>query len=378
MKTEITNPFITGGYLNPEYFCNRAEETKRITGAVSSKRNMTLISLRRIGKTGLLKHVKHQLEHSKKPFAVIYADLLPTMNGNEMLNSISSALFRVRKSEKNFLEKMLSFMASLRPKLTMDPLTGEPSIELKVESSSGIQSGLELILRLISEIKQDIVFMFDEFQQIANYPEKNIEPMLRSVIQTYPVVPFIFSGSSKHMLENMFMSPGRPFYQSSELMYLDRIRDDDYRIFIREKFTQGNMQIDDLSIDKVFNWTRLHTYYVQYVCNHLYGKGENTIVEEHVNNIFHQIITDFEPQYINYRNLLPGHQFRLLKAIASEDGVTQPTSGNFIAKNDLTSPSSVSTSLKALIEKEMIVYDLNKWNVYDVFFSRWLEYHYKE
>jgi hypothetical protein len=347
-------------------------------GAISSKRNITLISLRRIGKTGLLKHVKNQLEHSKKPFAVIYVDLLPTMNGNEMLNSVTSALYRVRKSEKNFLEKMLSIMASLRPRLTMDPLTGEPSIELKAESSSGIKSGLEQILKLISEIKQDIVFMFDEFQQIGNYPEKNIEPMLRSVIQTYPVVPFIFSGSSKHMLENMFMSPGRPFYQSSELMYLDRIRDDDYRIFIREKFNQGNMEIDDLSISKVFNWTRLHTYYVQYVCNHLYEKGGKTIGEEQVNNVFHQIITDFEPQYINYRNLLPAHQYRLLKAIAAEDGVTQPTSGYFIAKNDLTSPSSVSTSLKALTEKEMIVYDLNKWNVYDVFFSRWLEYHYKE
>lgn len=378
MKNEITNPFITGGYLNPEYFCNRAEETSRILGAISSKRNITLISLRRIGKTGLLKHVKNQLEHSKKPFAVIYVDLLPTMNGNEMLNSVTSALYRVRKSEKNFLEKMLSIMASLRPRLTMDPLTGEPSIELKAESSSGIKSGLEQILKLISEIKQDIVFMFDEFQQIGNYPEKNIEPMLRSVIQTYPVVPFIFSGSSKHMLENMFMSPGRPFYQSSELMYLDRIRDDDYRIFIREKFNQGNMEIDDLSISKVFNWTRLHTYYVQYVCNHLYEKGGKTIGEEQVNNVFHQIITDFEPQYINYRNLLPAHQYRLLKAIAAEDGVTQPTSGYFIAKNDLTSPSSVSTSLKALTEKEMIVYDLNKWNVYDVFFSRWLEYHYKE
>ena len=378
MKTDITNPFITGGYLSPEYFCNRAEETKRIIDATSSRRNLTLISLRRMGKTGLLKHVKYQLEHSKKSFAVIYADLLPTTNGNEMLNSISSALYRIRKSEKNFLEKMLSLMASLRPRLTMDPLTGEPSIELKVESSSGMKSGLEQVLKLISEIKQDIVFMFDEFQQIANYPEKNIESMLRSVIQTYPVVPFIFSGSSKHMLENMFMSPGRPFYQSSELMYLDRIKNDDYRIFIREKFNQGNMEIDDLSISKVFNWTRLHTYYVQYVCNHLYEKGENIIGEEQVNNIFHQIITDFEPQYINYRNLLPAHQYRLLKAIAAEDGVTQPTSGNFIAKNDLTSPSSVSTSLKALTEKEMIVYDLNKWNVYDVFFSRWLEYHYKE
>jgi hypothetical protein len=276
------------------------------------------------------------------------------------------------------LEKMLGFMASLRPRLTMDPLTGEPSIELKVETPSGIQSGLEQILRLISEIRQDIVFMFDEFQQIANYPEKNIEPILRSVIQTYPVVPFIFSGSSKHMLENMFMSPGRPFYQSSELMFLGRIKNDEYRIFINENFQHDKKTIDDASIDKVFNWTRLHTYYVQYVCNHLFEKCENTIGEGQVNNVFHQIITDFEPQYINYRNLLPPHQFRLLKAIAVEDGVTQPTSGDFIMKNDLTSPSSVSTSLKALAEKEMIVYDLNRWNVYDVFFSRWLEYHYKE
>jgi len=378
MKTEITNPFITGGYLSPEYFCNRTTETKRILSAISSKRNITLISLRRMGKTGLLKHVKYQLENAKKPVAVIYTDLLPTMNGNEMLNSISSALYRVRKNEKNFLEKMLSFMVSLRPRLTMDPLTGEPSIELKVESASGIKSGLEQILRLISEIKQQIVFMLDEFQQIGKYPEKNIEAMLRSVIQSHPDVPFIFSGSSKHMLENMFMSPGKPFYQSSELLYLDRIGEDDYRIFIKEKFSQGNMAIDDLLINKVLSWSRHHTYYVQYVCNHLYGKGVKKIGEEQVNNVFHQIITDFEPQYINYRNLLPAHQYRLLKAIAAEDGVIQPTSGNFISRHDLTSPSSVSTSLKALAEKEMIVYDLDRWLVYDVFFSRWLEYHYKE
>jgi len=378
MKNEITNPFITGGYLSPEYFCNRTEETIRILDAISSRRNLTLISLRRMGKTGLLKHIKYQLEHSKKPFAVIYMDLLPTMNGNEMLNTLSSALYRIRKDEKNFLEKMLGFMASLRPRLTMDPLTGEPSIELQVESSSGIKSGLEQILRLISEIKQNIVFMFDEFQQVGNYPEKNIEAMLRSVIQTYPTVPFIFSGSSKHILENMFMSPGRPFYQSSELMYLDRINEDDYTIFIRENFTRNNREIDEVSVKKILSWTRLHTYYTQYLCNNLYEKGENKIGEGDINSALYQIITDFEPQYINYRNLLPSHQFRLLKAIAAEDGVSQPTSGKFIGKHDLTSASSVSTSLKALAEKEMVVYDLGRWSIYDVFFSRWLEYHYKE
>jgi AAA+ ATPase superfamily predicted ATPase len=62
MKTEIINPFITRGYLSPDYFCNRAEETKRILDAISSRRNLILISLRRMGKTGLLKHVKYQIE----------------------------------------------------------------------------------------------------------------------------------------------------------------------------------------------------------------------------------------------------------------------------------------------------------------------------
>jgi hypothetical protein len=58
--------------------------------------------------------------------------------------------------------------------------------------------------------------------------------------------------------------------------------------------------------------------------------------------------------------------------------VIQPTSGSFIGKHNLTSASSVSTSLNGLADKEMIVYDRNKWNVFDVFLSRWLEYHYKE
>jgi SOS-response transcriptional repressor LexA len=67
-----------------------------------------------------------------------------------------------------------------------------------------------------------------------------------------------------------------------------------------------------------------------------------------------------------------------LKAIAAGDGVAQPTAGSFISGNDLTSASSVSASLKALADKEMIVYDRERWHVYDVFFSRWPEYYYSE
>jgi AAA+ ATPase superfamily predicted ATPase len=383
MKNTVTNPFVTGGYMGPEYFCDRQNETDMLLKAISSKRNVTLISLRRMGKTGLLKHVKHFLEQrpggsreENKAIAVIYADLMPTMNGNDMLNSISSALLRLKQNEKNFFERILGILATLRPKLTYDNLTGQPTLELKVESSSDIQFGFDHLLRFISEIKQDMVFMFDEFQQINQYPEKNIEHLLRTIIQSYPSIPFIFSGSSKHMLEPMFSSANRPFYQSADLMYLDKISEPDYMQFIMGKFKASGKNIGDEAISRVFIWTRLHTFYVQYVCNLLFEADKKEIDQDLLSQVFHRTLTSHESLFASYRNLIPDHQYKLLQAIAVEDGIAQPTSGAFIRDHKLNSASSVSTSLKALSEKEMIVQSGNQWLVYDVFFSRWLQYQY--
>jgi len=376
MKGKISNPFVTGGYAGPEYFCDREHESAHLLKAISSKRNVTLISLRRMGKTGLLKHVKHQLKHNKHAPSIIYTDLLPTMNGNDMLNALSSALLREKQHEKNIFEKILSLLASLRPKVSWDTLTGQPSLELALESTKDIEFGFSHLMKFIGDISNDTVFMIDEFQQINRYPEKNMEQLLRTVIQTYPSVPFIFSGSSKHMLEPMFAAPGRPFYQSSELMYLDKIAGSEYREFITNKFIEGKKHITTEAIEKIFEWTRLHTYYVQYICNLLFEWEQDEISFELINTIFQRVLTSFEPLFANYRNLLPAQQYKLLQAIAVEDGIDKPTSGSFIHKYKLTSASSVNTSLKALTDKEMIASDHGRWYVYDVFFSRWLARHY--
>ncbi len=378
MKDKITNPFVTGGYISPQYFCDRVNETDHLLKAISSKRNITLISLRRMGKTGLLKHVKQTLENENKSRAVIYVDLMPTMNGNEMLNAVSSALLRVRQDEKNVFEKILTLLAALRPRISYDSLTGQPSLELKVESPADIQLGLGHLLTYISGIKKELVFMLDEFQQICRYPEENMEQLLRSVIQTFPGIPFIFSGSSKHMLEPMFSAAGRPFYQSTELMYLNKIEAGEYRNFIVEKMEAAGKKILPEVIDEIFTWTRLHTFYVQYICNLLFESGNKLLDKEAVVQVFQKLLVSYEPLFVSYRNLIPSHQFKLLQAIAVEDGIAQPTANTFIAKHNLTGASSVGTSLKALAEKEMIVHEGHQWLVYDVFFSRWLEYHFRK
>jgi uncharacterized protein len=373
---KVANPFVISGYLGPEYFCDREKESDRILKSIRAGRNLTLISLRRMGKTGLLRHVMHQLEEKNKTWTVIYADLLPTLNANDLLTTITNALIKAGKNEKNTLSKILEALSSLRPSLTIDQFTGQPSLELKSESTAMIQTGLDKVLDLIKGINRNLVIIFDEFQQISEYPEKNMEHVLRTIIQSYPAVHFIFSGSSRHMLENMFMSAGKPFYRSTELMYLERIDQVSYKTFITEKFRQEGIVIEDDAIKLIFDWTRLHTWYVQFVCNKLFESAEKKINPTVVNRMFLQILDESEPEYINYRNLLTASQFRLLIAFASENGVVMPTSGRFIYKYDLSSPSSVKTSIKSLADKEMITNENNKWFVYDVFFSRWLEYHY--
>ena len=376
MKTTINNPFTTSGYTSPEYFCDRKNETALLLNAISSKRHVTLISIRRMGKTGLLRHVKYTLEHTKKAPVIVYVDLMPTMNGNAMLNTLASALLREKQQDKNVFEKLMTLFSRLRPKMTFDELSGQPSIQFTVETPADIQYGFDHLMKFLSDSKKEMVFMLDEFQQIGRYPEKNMEEMLRTVIQAYPTVPFIFSGSSKHMLEQMFGSAGRPFYQSSEMLYIDRIDPAEYKPFIQYHFSQSKRTIAPEAIDKILEWTRMHTFYIQYV-DLLFGINQPVIDPETTLLTFGRILTSYEPLFANYRNLLPSHQYNLLQAIAVEDGIDKPTSGSFVHNHRLTGASSVNTSMKALADKEMIVFTDNKWQVYDVFFSRWLEYHYK-
>ena len=56
----ITNPFVTSGYVSPHYFCDRVEETNLLTSALTNGNHVALISPRRLGKTGLIYHCFNQ------------------------------------------------------------------------------------------------------------------------------------------------------------------------------------------------------------------------------------------------------------------------------------------------------------------------------
>ena len=370
----ISNPFLTTGYLGREYFCDREEETKTLHENLSNDRSTTLTSVRRIGKTGLIRHVLANLPQDQ---IGIYLDILPTESLNEFLNAFVSAVFNTIPEKSTPGKKILDFIKSLRPVITYDPLSGNPQVTIDARPGETTRN-ITSVFQYLEKLPQKVIIAIDEFQQILYYPEKNTDSWLRTIIQTLNNVRFIFAGSQQHLMNELFSDPSRPFFQSTGFLKIVKINREQYSAFIRSHFIKAGKQISDEVINSVLDWTDVHTYYVQLLCNRVYAADTNLITQETWKEQAARLLQEQEIIFFKYRDLLTKQQWFLLKSIAHEGEVYSPTSKDFVSKYALGSPATVYRSLNALVEKEMIYSDYNPdgqlfYSVYDVLFRRWMQ-----
>ena len=74
MKTMIRNPFITSGYVSADYFCDRRFESEQLVREVMNGNNLALVSTRRMGKTGLIRHC-FQFPEIKQGYYTFFIDI---------------------------------------------------------------------------------------------------------------------------------------------------------------------------------------------------------------------------------------------------------------------------------------------------------------
>ncbi len=369
----IKNPFLVKGYISDEYFCNRDIETSKIISAIENGRDLTLISPRRMGKTGLIYHFFNK-ENVKKNYIPIYCDIYQTSNLADFAKVLSNAVFnQIEKTPERVLKKIKQFFSTLSPSVSFNPITLQAEIDLKIGNVKEAENSIQQIFSLIEKSKKPVVLAIDEFQQITNYPEQNVEALLRTYIQQMTETRIIFSGSSKHLLSAIFSDYNRPFYHSTQLLTLPKINNDDYSEFILKMFSNAKRLIDDEAILHILNLTRAHTYYVQYLCNRIFESKNRNIIKDDVDKTLLNVLLENEEYYYTYRNLLTGQQFSLLKAIGKENGIDKPSSKDFIQKHKLGTTSTINSAIKSLLSKDLIFKEGDKYLVYDVFFSLWLK-----
>ncbi len=372
---EVKNPFLLNGYITPEYFCNREKEYARIVESVDSGRHLTLISERRIGKTGLLKHAFYKL-NKQKSYACFYIDIHPTNSLNDFLKMMADNIIgKLDSLPVKVLKAASEFFSNLKPTISIDSMTGEPSVEFDLVKKNKQRETLKEILVYLEKQQKHIVIALDEFQQVERYEEKNIEELLRSSFMQSKNITFIFSGSSTHILHAMFGTQNRPFFKSTDIMHLEKIEATAYSKFIRRHFEKAGKTITDDCIAHILSWTRLHTWYVQMLCNKLFYLPVKKYTQDMVLKCCLNILEENEHVYYSFRNLLSDAQWKLLKAVAKEEIAAQPMSKDFIEKYKLGAQSTVQRSLAALIQKEMLCQSDEGYYLPDVFMSRWFERH---
>jgi hypothetical protein len=374
MTRKPLNPFLLAGYHSPEYFCDRREELTQLEEAITNERNVTLFSLRRMGKTALIQHFFKHIEKDIK-FRAIYTDLLTAESMDDMVQKLATAVLKKFGdiSNKGFTTSIQNFIKKIGARIELDPLTSAPSIKLHYRDSQKSKTSFTNILEFLSKQKQTIIICFDEFQQITKFHEENPEAFIRSIVQEYPGIRFIFSGSHRNIMISMFTGHGKPFYRSTQIMELHPIAKDAYTKFIVQKFRKAKKEISSTVMNEIFEWTRMQTYYIQLVCNRLYATSDKVTHEVFYNMVI-KILQEEQTIYSNYRNLLTAVQWKALVALAQDEPVSGPTSGRFLRKHGISSASTMSTALKSLENKELVVNINGRFIIHDALLTRWIQY----
>lgn len=370
----MTNPFLTYGYAGPEYFCDRKEETKRLLMLLENGNHVALMSPRRMGKTGLLQHCFSQPGIADKYYTFI-VDIYATKSLSELAFELGKSIMTVLKSkEKRVWEQFIRIVSSLRTGITLDEF-GKPSWNLEIGDIKNPQNSLDEIFEYLANADKPCLVAIDEFQSITDYEEKNVEAVLRTYIQRCNNAWFVFSGSRRRMMGEIFNSPSRPFYQSATTMSLKPIDIGAYTSYIQYHFQQKGVLITSEAIKDIYDRFEGTTWYVQKVANELYPYADrgDTVTIDDVLPAIHRVIGDNEDIYKDTLYRLTAKQKALLIALAKVDSNVKITSADFIKKYRLTSASSVQKALDALIDKELVTNNLGTYTIYDYFFRMWIK-----
>ena len=373
MKKTI-NPFIVSGKIEPAYFCDRIDESARLIKSLTNGNNLVLISPRRMGKTGLIQYC-YDKEPIFSDYHTIFIDILHTTSLREFTFLFGKSIFEaVLPLGQKMLSSFVHTLKSLSGKFSIDLVTNMPTFNLELGDITRPALTLEEIFTYLEHADKPCIVAFDEFQQIANYPEKNIEALLRTHIQQATNTHFIFAGSEYHIMQEMFMSSAKPFYNSADTLELKAIDIDVYTRFVIKLMNNGHLTISPELVKAVYKLYRGNTYAMQKTFNELYSmleEGDNVTIDTMIAAI-QQVIDSKEPMFREQLSNIPDKQKPLLYAIAQAGEAERITSAKFIKNHKLPSASAVQYATTQLLASGVITKLAGKYSLNDPFFALWI------
>lgn len=369
------NPFVIGKYVSKEYFCDRVAETELLKRHIENGRNITIMSERRMGKTGLIQHTFATALDNEQYYTFLI-DIYTAKNLREMVCLLANEIFKKLVRRQSLLVRLSTIVQSLTAKITYNGITGEPEVGISLGDIKSPEVTLDELFEYMEQADRPCIVAIDEFQKITQFEEDNIEAILRTKIQHLRNTQFVFAGSERHLLEGIFNDSSRPFYNSVVFMQLLPINKEEYLRFCRRQFEDNDKYVEDALVESVYDYFHGVTWYLQLSMNEAFAltTPQSGIGKEQLQTIVTNMVNTkrftFEDKYAS----LTEKQKAVLKAMACEyPSETLVTSKDFILRHNLKTASSVQTAMKGLIDKGIISDWRGKRKIEDLLFIMWLK-----
>jgi len=368
-------PFTFGKLVHDDDFTNRIQESKRLVSNFNSSVNTILISPRRWGKSSLVLKAASEVEKLSKDFIFCMIDLnnirseeqFYKLLATKVLQSSSSRVDTILESAKNFLGRFI-------PNLSFSP---DPGTDLKLsldwnEVKKDPDDILNLAEKIAAKSMKKIIICIDELKNMSEFDNPlDFQKKLRSHWQLHQNVTYCLYGSKRHMLMEVFSSPSMPFYKFGDIIFLEKIKEEEWIEFITDRFADTGKSISEDDAKSIARLCENHPYYVQQLSQQVWLRKGSTHDQNIVIQAFEDLVMQLSMLFQILTDDLTMRQLNLLSAILKEED--KLTSQQVLLDYNLGTSANVIKIKKTLHDKEIIDTIGKKISFNDPLYRYWLK-----
>lgn len=382
----METPFKVGGAVEPPYFVGREEDLRVLErSARNLDQHYLILAPRRFGKTSLLLNLRRRLveEHA---LLVPYVNCRDMAGPEDLYHLLVRALLQELERKRGlkglwarfrtvFGERVLSAIRAL------EEIGGEVGEwgkvylrfrEREINEGELVRAAFSFPARVAVEHRVGVVFLLDEFQEVAEF-DGRIFSVLKGAMDRTGNVRYFFSGSSLGLIRDIFLREDSPLYLMVARYRLGPLPREEALRFLRERFTVGGIKADFQALEGMYELTGGIPFYLQklglIVFRVMLLQGKTRIETEEVVRAFGEMLEELDGEFeVRWLSEFSPLQRRILRALAQlgQAGVTE------VAQRIGTKPSDISSSLTRLREALVIERNDEGYRIVDMAFARWV------
>ena len=353
----MKNPFRYGVRVCGSSFFDRVKIKRAMRTTLDGGTNIVLYGPRRYGKSSLVGEMLADLRADGVACAEL--NLMDVASLDDFIAKYARAVYRELAPVAGALTHVAGLFRRVTPTVGLDS-EGKPELRFAIGSAKAGVDALRDVLELPAKLcpkKRRMVIALDEFQEVASLGlGAQFERTMRSVVENQQNVSYVFLGSKTHLLERMFASRSRPFYNAAQKFLLTRPPADESAAFLAERFKAAKMTLPASLAEEMVKRADNVPYYLQalgsWVFNVASGRNARVLTRADLDEGFLDL---YETERILLEDTFAAHsqsQRLLMRALATEP--TAVFSEAYRDRHALASTSTVNTALRRLVAESTV------------------------